>query len=72
MTAIAFWQGESPLSIPIIVLYILFEYGFPALLVGVIIWWISQAGERRRAEEIAKQVNVRRQVKEMMRGDTIR
>jgi hypothetical protein len=72
MTAIAFWPGESPFSILILVLYIIFEYGFPALLVGLVIWWVLNAWERRRAEEIAKYVNVRRQVKEMMRRDTTR
>jgi hypothetical protein len=72
MTAIAFWTGESPFSILILVLYIIFEYGFQALLVGLVIWWLLNARERRRAEEIAKYVNVRRQVKEMMRRDTTR
>ena len=69
MTAIDFWPGESPFSILILVLYIIFEYGFPALLVGLVIWWVLNARERRRAEEIAKYVSVRRQVKEMMRRD---
>ena len=72
MTAITLWPGESPFSILILVLYIIFEYGFPALLVGLVIWWVLNARERRRAEEIAKYVNVRRQVKEMMRRDTTR
>jgi hypothetical protein len=72
MTAIDFWPGESPFSILILVLYIIFEYGFPALLVGLVIWWVLNARERRRAEEIAKYVNVRRQVKEMMRRDMTR
>jgi hypothetical protein len=72
MTAIAFWTGESPFSILILVLYIIFEYGFQALLVGLVICWVLNARERRRALEIAKYVNVRRQVKEMMRRDTTR
>jgi len=72
MTAITLWPGESPFSILILVLYIIFEYGFPALMVGLVIWWVLNARERRRAEEIAKYVNVRRQVKEMMRRDTTR
>jgi hypothetical protein len=72
MTAIDFWPGESPFSILILALYIIFEYGFQSLLVGLVIWWVLNARERRRAEEIAKYVNVRRQVKEMMRRDTTR
>jgi hypothetical protein len=72
MTAIAFWQGEGPLSIPIIVFYALFEYGAPALLVGLVIWRVLKAREYRRAEEIEKRVIVTRQVKEMLRRDTTR
>jgi hypothetical protein len=72
MTAIAFWPGESPFSILILVLYVIFEYGFPALLVGLVIRWVLNARDRRRAEEIAKYVNVRRLVKEMMYRDTTR
>ena len=72
MTAIAFWQVESILSILIFVLYVIYEYGIPALLVGLIIWWVSHAGERRRALEIEEYVNTRRQVKEMMRRDKTR
>jgi hypothetical protein len=30
MMAMAFWQGHSPYSILILVLYVLFQYGFPA------------------------------------------
>lgn len=72
MTAIAFWPSESPYSILILVLYVLFQYGFPALLVGIGIWRLLKARERRRAEEIEKHFNVTRQVKEMLRRDTTR
>jgi hypothetical protein len=72
MTAIFFWQGDSTLSVLILVLYFLYEYGAPALLVGVVIWRLLTARERRRAEEIATHVAVTRQVREMMRRDTTR
>jgi len=72
MTAIAFWRGESPLSIPITVLYVIFEYGIPALLVGLVIWRVLKAREYRRAEEIEKHVIVTRQIEEMLRRDTTR
>jgi hypothetical protein len=67
---IAFLQGESLLSILLIVLYVLFEYGIPALLVGLVIWRVLKAREYRRAEEIEKHVIVTRQIKEMLRRDT--
>jgi hypothetical protein len=67
---IAFWQGESLLSILLIVLYVLFEYGIPALLVGLVIWRVLKAREYRRAEAIEKHVIVTRQIKEMLRRDT--
>jgi hypothetical protein len=72
MTAVAFWPGESPYSILILVLYALFQYGFPALLVGIGIWRVLKARERRHAEEIEKHVNVTRQIQEMPRRDTTR
>lgn len=72
MTAMAFWPGESPFSILILVLYILLEYGFPALLVGLVIWRVLKAREYRRAEEIEKHVIVTRQIKEMLRRDPTR
>ena len=55
-----------------IVLYAIYEYGFPALLVGLVIWYVLQAKERRRAEEVENHVIVMRQVREMMRRDTTR
>jgi len=70
MTAMAFWPGESPFSILLLVLYILLEYGFPALLVGLVIWRVLKAREYRRAEEIEKHVNVTRQIQDMLRRDT--
>jgi len=66
------WLGDSPFSILILVLYVLFQYGFPALLVWIGIWRVLKARERRRVEEIQKHVNVTRQVKEMLRIDTTR
>jgi hypothetical protein len=68
--AIAFWQGESLLSILLIVLYLLVEFGIPALLVGLVIWRGLRAREYRRAEEIEKHVIVARQIREMLRRDT--
>ena len=48
----------------------LLEYGFPALLVGLVIWRVLKAREYRRAEEIEKHVIVTRQIKETLRRDT--
>jgi hypothetical protein len=70
MTAIAFWPGESPFSILIIVLYILFDYGAPALFVGLVIWRVLKAREYRRADEIENHVNVTRRIQETLRRDT--
>jgi hypothetical protein len=70
MIAIALWPGESPFSILIIVLYVLYEYGAPALLVGLVIWRVLKAREYRRAEEIETHVNVTRQIREMLLRDT--
>jgi hypothetical protein len=72
MIAMAFWPGESPFSILILVLYVLYEYGPPALLVGLVIWRVLKAGEYRRAEEIEKHVNVTRQIQEMLRRGAAR
>jgi hypothetical protein len=72
ITAMTSWLGDSPFSILILVLYVLFQYGFPALLVWIGIWSVLKARERRRVEEIQKHVNVTRQVKEMLRRDTTR
>jgi hypothetical protein len=70
MITMAFWPGESPFSILILVLYVLYEYGAPALLVGLVIWRVLKAREYRRAEEIEKHVIVTRQIREMLRRDT--
>ena len=72
MTAISFWPGESPLSLLILVLYVIYEYGFLALLVGLVIWRMLKAREHRRAEEIEKHVNTTLQIREMTRRDTTR
>ena len=72
MTAMTSWLGDSPFSILMLVLYVIYEYGFPALLAGIIIWQVLKARERRRAEEIENPVIVRRQVREMMRRNTTR
>jgi len=68
MTAISL--GESLFSILILVLYVIIEYGIPALLVGLVIWKLLKAREYRRAEEIEKHVVVTRQIKEMLGSDT--
>ena len=72
MTAMTSWLGDSPFSILILVLYVIYEYGFPALLVGLVIWRMLKARERRRAEEIEKHVNVTLQIREMLHRDTTR
>jgi hypothetical protein len=69
MTAISL--GESIFSILILVLYVIIEYGIPALLVGLVIRRVLKAGEYGRAEEIEKHVVVTRQIKEMLRRDTV-
>ena len=72
MTVKTYWLGDSPFSILILVLYVIYEYGFPALLVGLVIWRMLKARERRRADEIETHVNTTLQIREMLRRDKIR